>query len=382
MKRLTGWIMAGVLLTACQNNENSDRLITIDLNQFYPEKELILQDFMEVQYVPLESSDEFITSATIKAVGEKYFVMTSDRKLLLFDRHTGKGIRVINRVGQGAEEFTYAYEIVLDEVNNELIVNDPTIKKFLVYDLEGNFKRSFKHSNEHKFVNVRGFDGDYLVCYDENIFMDAEKAEIDNSRSYHFLVSKQDGSIVQEIPVPYEKLNIPMIQEGGITSIGFVNTIMPLHNDVLIIQNSSDTIYRFTAKGHKTVPFLVKIPSSNPERLITIGTVTSRYCFFQTTDKTFNPKTGRGFPFRELVYDTLTNEIFLSVVLNADYTSKQQVDMVRLAQNGKISCVQVLQPHKLIEAYEKGELKGKLKEIASQLNDDSNPVIIVMKERS
>ncbi|MBR4380858.1 MAG: 6-bladed beta-propeller [Bacteroidaceae bacterium] len=378
MKRLTGWILAGVLLTACQNNENPNVLMTIDLNQFYPEKELILQDFMEVEYVPLESSDEFITSATIKAVGEKYFVMASDRKLLLFDRHTGKGIRVINRVGQGAEEFTYAYEVVLDEVNNELIVNDPTIKKILVYDLEGNFKRSFKHSNEHKFVNVKGFDRDYLVCYDENIFMDAEKAEIDNSRSYHFLVSKQDGSIVQEIAVPYKKLNIPMIQEGGITSIGNVNAIMPLHNDMLIIQNSSDTIYRFTAKDHKTVPFLVKIPSSDPERLMTIGTVTPRYCFFQTIDKTFNPKTGRGFPFRELVYDKLTNGVYLSVVLNADYTSKQQVDMVRLAQNRTILCAGALQPHKLIEAYEKGELKGKLKEIASSLNEDSNPVLMIL----
>lgn len=269
----------------------------------------------------------------------------------------------------------------MDETANELIVNDPIIQKICVYDLEGNFKRSFKHADGHKFVDVTGFDKDYLVCYDENIFMDAEKTEIDNTRVYHFLISKQDGSIVQEIPVPYEKLNIPMIQQDGMTSISFVKTIMALQNDLLIIQNSSDTIYRFTAKGHKTEPFMVKIPSSNPERLMTIGTVTSRYCFFQTIDKTFNPKTGRGFPFRELVYDKETNEVFTSVVLNADFTSKQQVDMIRLAQNGKIACIQALQAHKLIEANEQGELKGKLKEIASKLNEDSNPVIMLMWEK-
>ena len=153
---------------------------------------------------------------------------------------------------------------------------------------------------------------------------------------------------------------------------------MPLNKDMLIIQNSSDTIYRFTAKRHQMVPFLVKIPSTNPERLMTIGTVTPRYCFLQTIDKTFNPKTGRGFPSHDLVIDRQTNDIFSSVVLNDDYSSKQQVDMIRLAQNGKVSCVQALQAHKLIEAYEKGELKGKLKEIASTLNEDSNPVLMIL----
>ena len=89
MKRIIVWMLAGILLASCQSNEKNEELMTIDLNQFYPEKELTLQDFMEVEYVPLESSDEFITSATIKAVGEKYLVLASDRKLLLFDRQTG-----------------------------------------------------------------------------------------------------------------------------------------------------------------------------------------------------------------------------------------------------------------------------------------------------
>ena len=378
MKHLLVWVMAGAMLAACQNNDKADGIMTIDLNKIYIEKEIILQDIMGVEYVPLDSSDEFISSANIKAVGEKYFVLVSDKKILLFDRHTGKGIRVIDHKGQGAEEYTLAYNVILDETNNELFVNDPTIKKIWVYDLEGNFKRSFKHREEHEFVDVTDFDKDYLVCFDEAIFMDMVKTETDNSRIYHFLISKKDGSIVQEISVPYEKLNAPMVQVDGVTSITFVKTVMPLNKDMLIIQNSSDTIYRFTAKEHQLVPFLVKIPSTNPERLMTIGTVTPRYCFLQTIDKTFNPKTGRGFPSHDLVIDRQTNDIFSSVVLNTDFSSKQQVDMIRLAQNGKVSCVQALQAHKLIEAYEKDELKGKLKEIASTLNEDSNPVLMIL----
>lgn len=374
-------MMAAALFAACHSNDKTDGLMTIDLNQYYPEKELTLQDFMEVEYVPLESTDQFITSANIKAVGEKYFVLVSDKKILLFDRKTGKGIRVIERIGQGAEEYTLAYNVILDEENNELFVNDPIIKKICVYDLEGKFKRSFSHGETHEYVDVTDFDNDFLICYDETIFMQAEKGEIDNTRAYHFMLSKQDGNIEKEIFVPYEKYNVPMLQVDGITSLTFVQTVVPLERDMLIIQNSSDTIYRFTSENHQMVPYLVKIPSSDPERMITIGTVTSQYCFFHTIDKTFNPKNGRGFPHREYVYDKQTNEINMSVVLNADFTSKQQVDMVNFVQNGKISCAQVLQAHKLVEAYEKGEIKGKLKEIASQLNEDSNPVIMVMSEK-
>jgi hypothetical protein len=38
-----------------------------------------------------------------------------------------------------------------------------------------------------------------------------------------------------------------------------------------------------------------------------------------------------------------------------------------------------LEADELIEAYEKGQLKGKLKEIAAGLDEDSNPVIMLAK---
>ena len=72
------------------------------------------------------------------------------------------------------------------------------------------------------------------------------------------------------------------------------------------------------------------------------------------------------------------NEFFKVEVLNDDYTRPEQVDLMRGIINGKETCIKALQAHKLIEAYEKGELKGKLKEIASSLNEDSNPVLMIL----
>jgi outer membrane PBP1 activator LpoA protein len=47
--------------------------------------------------------------------------------------------------------------------------------------------------------------------------------------------------------------------------------------------------------------------------------------------------------------------------------------------NDKIATYQALAANQLVEAYENDQLKGKLKEIAAELNDESNPVIMLMK---
>ena len=40
-----------------------------------------------------------------------------------------------------------------------------------------------------------------------------------------------------------------------------------------------------------------------------------------------------------------------------------------------------LEAYQLVESYNKGELKGKLKEIASELDEDSNPVVMLVKHK-
>lgn len=42
---------------------------------------------------------------------------------------------------------------------------------------------------------------------------------------------------------------------------------------------------------------------------------------------------------------------------------------------------QLLDAPQLVDAYEKGLLQGKLKEIAAKLNEDSNPVIMLIKSK-
>ena len=84
------------------------------------------QDFMDVEYIPLETSDEFVTQGSVMDIGDKYLLVknwANDGDIFVYDRKTGKAIRKINRKGQGAEEYNFISGIILDENNDEMFVN-------------------------------------------------------------------------------------------------------------------------------------------------------------------------------------------------------------------------------------------------------------------
>ena len=96
-------------LAGCgKDKQSTDELVTINVSKDYPEKELILQDIMDVEYIALETTDEFITHGNVMDVNEKFIIVknnTNDGNIFIFDRKTGKAIRKINRLGQGVEEY-------------------------------------------------------------------------------------------------------------------------------------------------------------------------------------------------------------------------------------------------------------------------------------
>lgn len=81
------------------------------------------------------------------------------------------------------------------------------------------------------------------------------------------------------------------------------------------------------------------------------------------------------------MYDKQENGLFRATVLNGDYLINQKVDMISHPLNGEIATFQSLAASQLVEAYENDELKGKLKEIAAELDEEANPVIMLVKRK-
>ena len=71
MKRINVVVVLFLMLgwSGCRENSGTVDIVTVDISQNYPKKELVLQDFMDVEYIPLETNDEFITQGDVYRSG-------------------------------------------------------------------------------------------------------------------------------------------------------------------------------------------------------------------------------------------------------------------------------------------------------------------------
>ena len=388
---LLPFMMAGCggnKMTVCE----SEGFITVDLTKTYPKKELILHDFMDVEYVALETNDDFLCQGIVLAVGREIVIVKNqinDGDLFVFDRN-GKALQKFNRKGQGGEEYTGISGITLDEDYGEMYVN--TYNKILVYDFFGNFKRSFPHPDGVRYGNLCNFDGEYLICHDSNF---DQKGATD--KSPFVIISKQDGSVKKEISMACQEKDTAVIKinHNGFIMIGYNTNFSPIpvisyQNSWIITSYLSDTVFQYFP-DQSMIPFIVRTPpvnSKNADSYFTPVLLSERYYFLQTQKKEpevrgTNPNDATLFyRITDLVYDRQEKAIYESTVFNDDYSNKITVDMLQKKGQDEIAFWEKIEAYQLVEALERGELKNdKLKEIAARLDLEDNPVIMLVKHK-
>ena len=270
---------------------------------------------MDVEYIPLETNDEFVTQGKVMAIGAEVILITNwanDGNLFVFDRKTGKALKKINRKGQGGEEYVGITEVVLDEANKEIFVIAYTGSKISVYDLYGNFKRSFKAEGTESHINTFNYDRDNLISYVPDNSLENPSNAIP---PYYLIFSKQDGSITRKISIPFDEVKSPVARDGenwenwAAPVPTAMYQIVPDHTNWVLMETSSDTIYHYLPDANTTIPLIVRTPSihsMDPPEVFLIPTVfTDRYYFMSLLKAEFNFETGRGFPTSGLMYETV-----------------------------------------------------------------------------
>lgn len=363
---------------------DGDIIVVNVIKKNYTHKELYLQDFMDVEYIPLETKELFYNQGFVQDIGKKLIILSNrnnDGIIYIYDRTTGKAISNINRKGQGGEEYTIITNVILNEEDSEIFVHDHFLQKMIVYDLYGNFKRAFKYKQNRDdffYTAIFNYDKNNLICYDQY------------SKTKTFvLISKQDGSINKEIEVFFkEKKFLRAVfkdKASGrelMVGAGYFSSIIPFQNNWILSTLSSDTVYTFS-KDYGLSPFIVRTPaieSMEPEVFLILRFFSDRYYFMETIKNIYDFDTESGFPKTFFMYDKLEKKFYGYKVFNNDFSIKKEIYMSALRP---VYCENIswqsLEAHHLVEHYKKGELKGKLKEIAASLDDDSNPVIMLIK---
>ncbi len=396
-------LTGGMVGCGTSSTQEKEDLIVVDVSKDYPKKELILQDLFDVEYIPLETTDEFVTLGWLQAIGKDVMIVrnmfAADGNIFIYDRK-GKAVRKINRRGQGNEEYYATNGIYLDDEKGEMFVGNLQQRKIMTYDLFGNFKRSFlfKEGEDEDtkswvyYKAIFNLDGDHFICQDASSGRNFNRDHQDlEPRNIFLIVSKRDGSVVEEIKIPFEKkVSQVLFDEKG---IGMVNNpcIVPYGDRWLLTEPSCDTVYTYSpADGLK--PFIVRTPSiqsMSPEIFLVPGVVTDRYCFMQTVKKELNlamMDTYYRLMRTDLVYDRETKEVSEYVLYNDDFTKEvpianlvDEIFDLTVFNNDEIAFTWRINTPELVEAYQEGHLKGKLKEIAAGMHEEDNPVIMVAK---
>lgn len=345
-------------------------VISIDTKSDYPKIELTLQNFMNVEYIPLESSDEFVCQGQILDIGKEYIIVKNylqDGNIFIFNRN-GKGIRKINRLGSGGEDYTYVMSAMLDEENNELFINDPFIKKVIVYDLSGKFKRSFPHQEQGIPDEIFNFNDKSFVCQINYFGTSAPQAEF-------AVISKHDGQIIDKIIIDYKAHKSTEIANSFDRII--FSPIIPKQKEWILTDASSDTIYT-TSLGGKT-PFMYRTPSiqsMSTEIFVFPKVLTNRYAFVERVKKE------NQFTTTHLVHDNNKSTWSEYTLYNEDYVNSRPINLFAWrTKNDQIGYWHKLDASQLLDALAKEELTGKLKNIAATLNEDSNPVIMLATDK-
>ncbi|WP_102408875.1 6-bladed beta-propeller [Parabacteroides bouchesdurhonensis] len=123
-------------------NENSYEQINIE-RAFVDTGELSVTDIGDhISYVPLETTDESLIGkrAYVRMLKDKLFVGSFQQPIKMFDKETGKYIRTVGNIGQGANEYTLLDNIPvfwIDETS-EIIYVQTEGNSVLRFDVNGN----------------------------------------------------------------------------------------------------------------------------------------------------------------------------------------------------------------------------------------------------
>ena len=346
---------------------------------------------MDVEYIALDDADEFITQGRILDIGKRYILVSNwgfacIGNIFVFDRKTGEGLRIINRRGQGGEEYTRVGGAILDEDNGEIFVRDSETRRILVYDLYGNFRRRFNFIGDTgSYVYIFNYDQDNFLVYKAFPFYPISES----TPSSFLIISKQDGSLVREIYIPTEEFRTPIIvsyrnRRPFFTSFPYP-AIIPYRDGWALMQASSDTIYHLS--NGDLIPLIARTPSIHSMRtelFLFPSILTDRYYFMQIHRSALQSSDRMiMYPRINLMYDRQESAVFRVTVYNDDFSNRRSVglDIWLPIINHEVAFFERFEAYQLIEAYENGELRGRLKEVASKLNEDSNPVIMLVTHR-
>ena len=393
MKNITLFFILMLALSACTSQPKepaNSTLPVLDLSKDYPEIKVDIHELGEVEYIPLETTDESIMRVGLyHYISNDYIIVQDLGVMQIFDRK-GKHITRFDHTGPGPKEYHYIHGCKADFRAKELYIYDP--KKIQVYSFSGEWIRTVGNIPEGIRPEFTfDYNEKYLITH--NVFHDYwnfEKLPVDLTPYY--LIDKQTGEF---IPLPLTVKNrISRIVHKEIKDISenvaqpivekiLINPMLANGSDILIADFGLDTLYSY--KNDRLTPIAVQYPSAhstNPPVVIAPFFYTDQFLIFKPVEIRYDSKYALQ-PLDDaplMMWNRKTNEIYRIQLYDSNRPNrklKNTMEGMQLENPNQIFIAHYAD--KLCTDNEEGKLKGKLKEVASKLTEEDCHVVAICK---
>lgn len=380
------------LLMGCSNDSGKSKICIIDIEKGMEKgREVLLSKFCSnIDYIPLQTVDNAVigTWPEIKESNGYLILKYSECKNLKVFDSTGKFINTIGILGNAANEYSQIEGFDTDNKNRLITIND--FRKLLFYDYSGKLLKSIMFD---RFLDTN-FSADMVVLIDKGNICTLDHSFEKDLDALSFADSA--GSLLNRINFGVRGSLIEKMIIDGETAI--VKSSRPPYiykfkNDIRYIDPQNDTILTYSdtfKKSSSYVTYFGKYKTDSENASIKSIKLIQK-SFKESEDAIFlkfiaplnqfnflNPQNRIGFGI------FVKNEnLFFPLRYNTDFEAfglKNDLDFGMPFWPDLITETKMYQIVDAMTFIQMSQLSGssKMKEIASQLTENSNPVIIVV----
>ena len=369
---------------ACTSQPQSTTGIpVVDFEKEYPQKDLLVSENADVEYVRLETTDEVLLdglAGLYLSVTDRYIVTNNSKegRIFVFNRQ-GKHLYNFMRKGNSGEEFMYAKKVRVDDKAEEIFVLDAR-NKVLVYTLDGKFKRVLDLPKDMRADDLWNYDDEWLLSYD-NYNLDREGLTC--AEQPFFLISKKDGQ-VKRIGVNAKDRIGPRIYfekngQRGVMAVS-MNYICKNGDEFVLSELGNDTV--FMLKNDEISPLLVRTPGSKDKDVRSMMSAPLKlgdYIEVVEAPKELKMESGK-IETKSVYLNLKTGECFdLNLKDDVNFVEPSAVRSSEYVEAPKNHILSMPNTDRLFRWKEEGKLKGKLAEMVDEMKEDDNPILIIYK---
>lgn len=358
----------------------------LDLEKEYPKKTIALQDIADVEYIVLETHDDGLVGSHYTTVTDSFIITSDGYSNVVFFHRDGRFSHSFNRKGGSGEEYiSFGHNLCVNAHSREVYIYDFERSRIQVYSYEGVWRRTLKvESDGFVWGTLYPFDANHLLMEDKNN-VGNRYGKPTNPRPY-YKVAVSDGETTR---LPLTAANrigntVNWYDEDTGQSISISRSIAPIstiNGEPIIAPFVLDTLY--ACRDGNLVPIAKKqnwMKEDGTPWLVTLDGISDKYYLWYAIEKKADVVAWRE---RTFLQDRHTGACAQIRLVDRNITDEGWRFRHRASASEFCvppnSLMQCYPAWNLADLHERGKLQGELRDIASRLNAEDNPVIMLAK---